>query len=152
MPASPRVEMSNYDTHKFLGLLPLPLVVVFLWMAYDGGFAEIEPLILFLVWWLLHTLVITPDIDTLSIPSKRLGPLGWIIRKLSKHRKTWHSPLFWAVYFGLSYNYLGWWTLGGVFPIYCHIYVDIITSWLNRRKIIKLLLLLLLTKIEYSIL
>lgn len=131
--------MPNYDTHKFLCLLPLPLVLVFLVMAYDGGFVEIVSIILCLVWWLLHTFVITPDIDTLSIPSKRLGPLGWIIRKLSTHRKTWHSPLFWAAYFGLSYNYLGWWTLGGVIPIYCHIFVDIIDHAykVQKRKILK---------------
>jgi len=133
------VEMPNYDTHKFLCLLPLPLVLVFLVMAYDGGFVEIVPIILCLVWWLLHTLVITPDIDTLSIPSKRLGPLGLIIRKLSTHRKTLHSPFFWAAYFCLSYKYLGWWTLGGVFPVYCHIFVDIIDHAykVQKRKILK---------------
>jgi uncharacterized metal-binding protein len=131
--------MSGYDTHESLGLLPLPLVLILFGMAYEGDLAEMLPYVGFLAWWVIHTLVITPDVDTDSIPSRRLGPIGWIIRTFSEHRKTWHSPIFWVVYFALQYYFIGWWTLGGVYPVFCHLYTDKITSWLNRRKIVKLI-------------
>jgi uncharacterized metal-binding protein len=132
--------MSNYDTHKFLGFLPLPLVVVLILIAYDGDLAEMLPFVGFLAWWVLHTVAITPDLDIYSIPSKRMGPIGWAARTFTTHREgIFHSGIFWAFYFILQYHFIGWWTLGGVFPIFCHLYTDIITSWLNRLKIVKLI-------------
>lgn len=32
--------------------------------------------------------------------------------------------LFWGLLFGIEYCFLGWWTLGGVFPIFSHLILD----------------------------
>jgi len=126
--------MPNYKTHIIYDTIPLPLVLVVMCLKYSGNPADLLPMVGFLAWWALHTRVITPDIDTRSTPSKLLGPVGWVIRIFSSHRGMFHSPVFWAVYFVLQYYFIGWWTLGGVYPVYCHIYLDKTVTSIKRIK------------------
>lgn len=80
--------------------------------------------ILFILKWIWNSKYFTPDSDTKSRPRKRLGFLGWIVDKMFGHRKTLHSALFWGVVFVVEYYLFGWWTLGGVFPVYSHLILD----------------------------
>ncbi len=125
--------MPNYKTHVIFSLLPLPFVIIFMSIFYENS-ADLLPYSGFFGWWVLHTLAITPDIDTYSIPSKRLGPIGWVARTFSHHRGIFHSKIFWLVYFSIQYYFIGWWTLGGVCPIYCHLFLDQIVTGTKRYK------------------
>lgn len=80
--------------------------------------------LLFVLKWIWNTYYFTPDNDTNSRPTKRLGVIGWIINKIFGHRKTLHNPLFWIVLFGVEYFTLGSWVLGGVVPVASHLVTD----------------------------
>lgn len=79
---------------------------------------------LFIGKWVWNTYYFTPDSDTHSRATKRLGIFGWIIDKIFGHRKTLHNPLFWVVLFGVEYYFFGLWVLGGAFPVASHLLTD----------------------------
>lgn len=95
-------------------------------MVFLLGFyhMEIQFSLLFFLKWIWNTRYFTPDNDTHSKPTKRLGPIGWIIDKLFHHRGWLHSPIFWAVLFALEYHFIGAWTLGGLVPVASHLITD----------------------------
>jgi len=110
----------NGKNHERLNILLLFPAIFFL------GYHHLDIIftLLFILKWFWNTYYVTPDIDTNSRPRKRLGVLGWIIDMIFGHRKTLHSPLFWAVLFAVEYYFIGAWTLGGVVPVASHLIAD----------------------------
>ena len=107
----------NHESINFYALFP---AIFFL------GYHRVSLLfsILFVLKWIWNSYYFTPDCDTHSRATKRLGIFGWIIDKIFGHRKTLHKPLFWACLFGVEYYFLGGWVLGGAFPVASHLLAD----------------------------
>jgi len=124
--------MPNYKTHLIFAFLPIPWVLneMIKICNYPQDFPVCTG---FLSWWVLHSMVITPDVDVWSIPSKRLGSAGWVIRKLTHHRGIMHRKKFWILYFLVQYQVLGWWVLGGVYPVFSHLLLDDIITGVKRK-------------------
>jgi len=80
--------------------------------------------LLFIAKWIWNSYYFTPDSDTHSRATKRLGIFGWIIDKIFGHRKTLHNPFFWIILFGVEYYFFGSWVLGGVVPVASHLVTD----------------------------
>ncbi|KKG35361.1 hypothetical protein DU52_15590 [Methanosarcina mazei] len=110
----------NGKQHETLNLIAL-FPTLFLLGYYH---AALTFSILFVLKWIWNTYYVTPDVDTHSRATKRLGLIGLIINKLFGHRKTLHNPFFWIVLFGIEYYFLGAWVLGGVFPVASHLVTD----------------------------
>lgn len=84
--------MPNDATHRVINYLMLSVFIVAnFYFNIENDFKIIA---IFMVTYVIGTELLSPDLDTLSKPGKRLGILSYPIRKLSKHRGMGHSILF----------------------------------------------------------
>jgi len=122
--------MSSGDTHEFISKVELPFVMIFLYLIN----ASIMTMILCFVLWVVHALYVTPDDDTESKSSHRLGLIGKITVFLFHHRGIWHSWIAWTVLFVIEYHYVGLAVLGGATSVYSHLMMDFTGTWIERKK------------------
>jgi uncharacterized metal-binding protein len=133
----------NGDKHELVNEIPLIVVIPYLIFNHMGSALELLFSIGFLVQWIIHTYYITPDLDIRSKSSRRMWIIGWITSRVFKHHGILHSNRFWvgwftAEYIGFGYGVLGksffsfesisisWWVLGGIYPIWSHLFTDYI--------------------------
>jgi uncharacterized metal-binding protein len=107
----------NHEGVSILILLPITF-----YLGYQT--ADIYETFYFVMLYLTGTFLITCDIDTYSRSSKRLGLLGWVIRKLFTHRGVSHSIIAWSLLSVLGYYCIGWFLLGLTIPNLAHIIMD----------------------------
>lgn len=121
---------THHEAFNVVTLTPLSFCLV------SMGLPCVE-VTLFWLHGMFHTFLITPDVDTHSRSTKRLGFLGWIIDKMFKHHGLLHNPLFWTliytvIYFRFQCEYSLWWLSGGLTAIYLHIITDGISTRVKR--------------------
>ena len=98
--------MPNDATHRIINYLILSgFIVLNFYINFESDFRLIA---IFMGAYILGTEVFSPDLDTYSRPSQRLGILSYPIRKLSKHRGWGHNMfvgwLLRALYFILIFG------------------------------------------------
>ena len=81
--------MPNDATHRIINYLMLSwFIVLNFYISFEHDFRLI---MIFIGSYILGTEVFSPDLDTYSKPSQRLGILSFPIRKFSKHRGLGHN-------------------------------------------------------------
>ena len=81
--------MPNDATHRITNYLVL--VGFILLNDYISFEKDFKIILIFVGAYILGTEIFSPDLDTYSKPSQRLGILSYPIRKLSKHRGLGHN-------------------------------------------------------------
>lgn len=116
--------MPSGKTHEWFNRVSLLIAIYLLGHYRADDQLGIIFSILFILKWYWNSYISTPDLDINSRPRKRIGFFGWIIDKLFHHGGLLHNPITWGIIFAVEYYYFGWWTLGGVFPVYSHLILD----------------------------
>jgi len=112
----------NGKQHEAIGLTSLFASSLFL--AWNRILEPVD-LLYYMIAFYICTKYITPDLDTHSRSTKRLGLIGSIINVIFKHRGVLHNPFMWAVLFGVSIWYSGFlWLVGGLAAVELHILFD----------------------------
>jgi uncharacterized metal-binding protein len=141
--------MPDYATHQKINSIVLTVAIVTIIMMWIDGKIELSGSIIgFPVAFIISSWVLTPDLDTRSIPFYRWGyaRIVWItFQKFSKHRGILHNPVFspillcfpliilhWEL--GLKYELL-WIYAGITVQIWAHIASDWIMSWKKEKMI-----------------
>lgn len=134
--------MSSGNFHEGFNLAILSISFFILFsagFALGAAFLFFAECVLFLVHGYFHTMYVTPDNDTNSNSTKKLGKVGRVIDIIFPHRGLLHNHLFWIILYFLigykiyiEYNYIIWWCLGGLEMILCHLIVDKIST--RKRK------------------
>jgi uncharacterized metal-binding protein len=136
--------MPDYATHQKINSIVLTVAIVTIIMMWIDGKIELSwSIIGFPVAFIISSWILTPDLDTRSIPFYRWGyaRIVWIaFQKVSKHRGILHNPVFspiimcipliilqWKL--GLKYELL-WIYAGITVQIWSHIASD----WMIKGK------------------
>lgn len=113
----------NYGLFDFRGLFLLFYLVQCILFYYHGKF---------------HTYYVTPDNDTHSRSTKRLGLLGKIIDFAFPHHGLLHSPILWTglyvwIYLRIEsmYGFQACFLCGGLLAIYLHLISDLFSHTLK---------------------
>ena len=83
--------MQNDATHRIINYLMLSVFILL--NFYIGLEYDFRLIVIFIIAYILGTEVFSPDLDTNSKPSQRLGILSYPIRILSRHRGLGHNIL-----------------------------------------------------------
>jgi len=141
--------MPDYATHQKINAMVMAgliATIIILWI--DGKLEFSVGIIGFPVAFIISSWILTPDLDTRSIPFYRwsYAKIVWIaFQRVSKHRGILHNPicspiilcfpiiiLQWKL--GLMYELL-WFYVGITMQIWSHIGADWIVSKKKERKI-----------------
>ena len=86
--------MPNYSSHLIFNFIILAILFILYQLA--GSPLTTPQLALFLLFYTLGSVILTPDLDSKSEALRRCGVACMPYRKLFKHRGTSHHPL-WGV-------------------------------------------------------
>lgn len=125
-----------------------PYLKTGIWYQYfSGWYLTGTWFALFSLDYYIHTIYLTPDVDTKSDARRKLGFIGKIIDWIFPHRGPTHSIILLSVIFGLLGYFIGTWFIGGWLACMSHIVVDhistgvkkIVPDWIERgvKKVLK---------------
>lgn len=84
--------MPKYSSHLIFNFIILILFFILYQLA--GAPLTTLQLVLFLIFYALGSIILTPDLDSKSEASRRCGVVCAPYRKLFKHRGTSHHPIY----------------------------------------------------------
>jgi len=140
-------NMPDYRTHQKINAIVLAVAIVTILMLWIDGKMELSwEIIVFPVAFIISSWMLTPDLDTRSIPFYRwsYAKIIWIaLQRVSKHRGILHNPIFSPIILCFPIIMLQWklwfkdeffWVYAGiVVQIWGHIGADWIGS-IKKRK------------------